>query len=203
MVRQLLPIEPPTVNDEAAAGNLAEEYIFEPSPDDVLARILPRYIEMQIYEAILQNAASFQSAQMVAMKNATDNANDVIYNLTLLGNKLRQAGVSAPERETFEAALKSGRQALESLGLGAYEARERADLFRRFNIQLMEEMVEMAEIDASSRAAAFKRTSAMLTEIINEDRNHLSVIQRHGWQGTEEGKHSGNPEDEPEVKPTL
>ncbi|BBQ85547.1 MULTISPECIES: glutathione-regulated potassium-efflux system protein KefC [Enterobacteriaceae] len=132
-------------------------------------------------------------------------------NLTLIARardvehyiKLRQAGVSAPERETFEAALKSGRQALESLGLGAYEARERADLFRRFNIQLMEEMVEMAEIDASSRAAAFKRTSAMLTEIINEDRNHLSVIQRHGWQGTEEGKHSGNPEDEPEVKPTL
>lgn len=132
-------------------------------------------------------------------------------NLTLIARardvehyiKLRQAGVSAPERETFEAALKSGRQALESLGLGAYEARGRADLFRRFNIQLMEEMVEMAEIDASSRAAAFKRTSAMLTEIINEDRNHLSVIQRHGWQGTEEGKHSGNPEDEPEVKPTL
>jgi hypothetical protein len=37
----------------------------------------------------------------------------------------------------------------------------------------------------------FKRTSAMLTEIINEDRNHLSLIQRHGWQGTEEGKHTG------------
>ena len=117
--------------------------------------------------------------------------------------QLRQAGVEAPERETFEGALKSGRLALESLGLGAYEARERADLFRRFNTQLMEEMVMMAENDASSRAAAFKRTSAMLTEIINEDRNHLSVVQRHGWQGTEEGKHSGNPQDEPEIKPTL
>ena len=117
--------------------------------------------------------------------------------------QLRQAGVEAPERETFEGALKSGRLALESLGLGAYEARERADLFRRFNTQLMEEMVMMAENDASSRAAAFKRTSAMLTEIINEDRNHLSVVQRHGWQGTEEGKHSGNPQDEPEAKPTL
>ncbi|MEO3990079.1 glutathione-regulated potassium-efflux system protein KefC [Pseudocitrobacter cyperus] len=117
--------------------------------------------------------------------------------------QLRQAGVASPERETFEGALKSGRMALESLGLGAYEARERADLFRRFNIRLMEEMVEMAENDASTRAAAFKRTSAMLTEIINEDRNHLSVIQRHGWQGTEEGKHSGNPADEPEVKPSA
>ena len=141
----------------------------------------------------------------------TELAKEHFPNLTIIARardvehyiKLRQAGVSAPERETFEAALKSGRQALESLGLGAYEARERADLFRRFNVQLMEEMVEMAENDATSRAAAFKRTSAMLTEIINEDRNHLSVIQRHGWQGTEEGKHRGNPEDEPEVKPTL
>ena len=111
--------------------------------------------------------------------------------------------MESPERETFEGALKSGRMALESLGLGAYEARERADLFRRFNTRMVEEMVEMAENDASTRAAVFKRTSAMLTEIINEDRNHLSVIQRHGWQGTEEGKHSGNPADEPEIKPSA
>ncbi len=59
--------------------------------------------------------------------------------------QLRQAGVDAPERETFEAALKSGRMTLEALGLGAYEARERADLFRRFNLQMVEEMVAMAE----------------------------------------------------------
>ncbi|MGF7444119.1 bis(5'-nucleosyl)-tetraphosphatase (symmetrical) ApaH, partial [Klebsiella michiganensis] len=72
--------------------------------------------------------------------------------------KLRQAGVEAPERETFEAALKSGRMTLEALGLGAYEARERADLFRRFNLQMVEEMVAMAENDAASRVAVFKRT---------------------------------------------
>lgn len=117
--------------------------------------------------------------------------------------KLRQAGVDAPERETFEGALKTGRMALEGLGLGSYEARERADLFRRFNMDMVEEMVEMAESDDSSRAAVVKRTSAMLTEIINEDRNHLSLIQRHGWQGTEEGKHTGDPKDEPEPKPTA
>jgi glutathione-regulated potassium-efflux system ancillary protein KefC len=76
---------------------------------------------------------------------------------------------------------------LEALGLGAYEARERADLFRRFNLQMVEEMVAMAENDAASRVAVFKRTSDMLTGIINEDRNHLSLVQRHGWQGTEEG----------------
>lgn len=117
--------------------------------------------------------------------------------------KLRQAGVDVPERETFEGALKTGRMALEGLGLGSYEARERADLFRRFNMDMVEEMVEMAESDDSSRAAVVKRTSAMLTEIINEDRNHLSLIQRHGWQGTEEGKHTGDPKDEPEPKPTA
>ncbi len=46
----------------------------------------------------------------------------------------------------------------------------------------------MAENDAASRVAVFKRTSDMLTGIINEDRNHLSLVQRHGWQGTEEGR---------------
>ncbi|KNC94223.1 glutathione-regulated potassium-efflux system protein KefC [Trabulsiella odontotermitis] len=117
--------------------------------------------------------------------------------------QLRQAGVEAPERETFEGALKSGRMTLEALGLGPYEARERADLFRRFNERMVEEMVDMAEEDDASFAAAYKRTSAMLTDIINEDRNHLSIIQRHGWQGTEEGKHSGNTDDEPEARPTT
>ncbi|EQA1282817.1 glutathione-regulated potassium-efflux system protein [Escherichia coli] len=115
--------------------------------------------------------------------------------------RLRQAGVEKPERETFEGALKTGRLALESLGLGPYEARERADVFRRFNIQMVEEMA-MVENDTKARAAVYKRTSAMLSEIITEDREHLSLIQRHGWQGTEEGKHTGNMADEPETKPS-
>ncbi|EGE4659532.1 glutathione-regulated potassium-efflux system protein KefC [Salmonella bongori serovar 48:i:- str. 94-0708] len=116
--------------------------------------------------------------------------------------RLRQAGVTMPERETFEGALKSGRQALEALGLGRYEARERADLFRHFNTQMVEEMAK-GENDPLSRAAAYKRTSAMLSEIITEDREHLSLIQRHGWQGTVEGKHSGDIANEPEVKPSI
>ncbi|MBY7238106.1 glutathione-regulated potassium-efflux system protein KefC [Escherichia coli] len=115
--------------------------------------------------------------------------------------RLRQAGVEKPERETFEGALKTRRLALESLGLGPYEARERADVFRRFNIQMVEEMA-MVENDTKARAAVYKRTSAMLSEIITEDREHLSLIQRHGWQGTEEGKHTGNMADEPETKPS-
>ena len=116
--------------------------------------------------------------------------------------RLRQAGVDMPERETFEGALKTGRLALEGLGLGRYEARERADVFRRFNTMMVEEMVR-GENDATSRAAVYKRTSAMLSEIIAEDRQHLSLIQRHGWQGTDEGKHTGDVADEPEVKPSA
>lgn len=92
VIRQLLPIEPPTM-DEGADSQFAD-YIFEPSPEEVFARLLPRYIEMQIYEAILQNAASFQSAQMVAMKNATDNANDITRELTLTYNKARQEQIT-------------------------------------------------------------------------------------------------------------
>jgi len=113
--------------------------------------------------------------------------------------RLRQAGVEQPERETFESSLKVGRRALEALGVGSYEARERADHFRRFNTQMVEEMVIAADLPA--RADVLKRTSAMLTEVINEDRTHLNVIQRHGWQGTEEGVHSGKLADEPPAKP--
>lgn len=113
--------------------------------------------------------------------------------------RLRQAGVAQPERETFESSLKVGRRALEILGVGSYEARERADHFRRFNMQMVEEMVAAADMPA--RADVLKRTSAMLTEVINEDRAHLNVIQRHGWQGTEEGKHTGKLADEPPAKP--
>ncbi|HKN04277.1 MAG TPA: glutathione-regulated potassium-efflux system protein KefC [Buttiauxella sp.] len=113
--------------------------------------------------------------------------------------RLRQLGVEQPERETFEGALKVGRRALEGLGVGSYEARERADHFRRFNTQMVEEMVPAP--DWSARADVLKRTSAMLTDVINEDRAHLNVIQRHGWQGTEEGIHSGKLADEPPVKP--
>lgn len=116
--------------------------------------------------------------------------------------RLRQAGVEMPERETFESSLKIGRRALEGLGVGSYEARERADHFRRFNLQMLEEMVPTEDVSAA-RADVFKRNSAMLTDVINEDRAHLNVIQRHGWQGTEEGVHTGKLTDEPPAKPEV
>ncbi|TET40748.1 MAG: ATP synthase F1 subunit gamma [Dehalococcoidia bacterium] len=82
---RLLPIEPATIE-----ARLNVEYIYEPSPDEVLAELLPRFVEMEIYHAVLESIASEQSARMVAMRNATDNANELIEDLTLTYNKVRQ-----------------------------------------------------------------------------------------------------------------
>ena len=94
VIEQLLPLEPPTMETQEAAESFRQDYIFEPGPLVVLQRLLPRYVEMLIYEAVLETAASFQSAQMVAMKNATDNANDLVRDLTLTYNKARQEQIT-------------------------------------------------------------------------------------------------------------
>jgi len=60
----------------------------------VLAELLPRYVERQVYEAVLEAIASEQSARMVAMRNATENANDMIRELTLVYNKARQESIT-------------------------------------------------------------------------------------------------------------
>jgi F-type H+-transporting ATPase subunit gamma len=70
------------------------DYLYEPEPEEVLARLLPRYVEAQVYAAVLDNLASFYSAQMIAMRNATDNAGELINDLTLLRNKVRQATIT-------------------------------------------------------------------------------------------------------------
>jgi F-type H+-transporting ATPase subunit gamma len=66
------------------------EYIYEPDPFSVLSGLLPRFVEMEIYHAVLELIASEQSARMVAMRNAGDNAQDLIKDLTLSLNKARQ-----------------------------------------------------------------------------------------------------------------
>ncbi len=91
-VRQLLPVLPPPELAEKRFG--AVEFIYEPTPGAVLYELLPRYVEMQIYQAILEAIASEQSTRMVAMRNATDNANDMIIDLTLALNKARQASIT-------------------------------------------------------------------------------------------------------------
>jgi F-type H+-transporting ATPase subunit gamma len=88
-VFKLLPVEPP-----AQAKGLAVDYIYEPDRETVLAELLPRYIEQQVYAATLEAIASEQSARMVAMRNATDNANDLMKDLTLAYNKARQESIT-------------------------------------------------------------------------------------------------------------
>ncbi len=88
-VLQLLPITQPEGSSERAA-----DYIFEPSSDDVLNQLLPRYVEVNLYQAVLENVASFYSAQMVAMRNATDNAKELSDDLSLAYNKARQAQIT-------------------------------------------------------------------------------------------------------------
>jgi len=89
-VFQLLPVEPPT-----EAVTLAIDYIYEPDRETVLAELLPRYIEQQVYAATLEAIASEQSARMVAMRNATDNANELMRDLTLVYNKARQESITS------------------------------------------------------------------------------------------------------------
>jgi F-type H+-transporting ATPase subunit gamma len=101
-VVQLLPIQPPEPTNNERARKL--DYIFEPDPQAILEQLLPRYVEVQIYQAVLETAASFFSAQMVAMRNATDNANDLVESLSLTYNKVRQANITREVTEIASAA---------------------------------------------------------------------------------------------------
>ncbi len=85
VIQKLLPVEPAQLKPQEMVG-----YIYEPDPKPVLDALLPRFVEMQIYHAMLELVASEQSARMVAMRNATDSAKDMINSLTLLMNKIRQ-----------------------------------------------------------------------------------------------------------------
>ncbi len=88
-VKQILPVEPAVI---PTAQNV--DYIYEPEPAGVLDQLLPRFVEMQVYHAILESIASEQSARMVAMRNATENANELIQDLTLMYNKARQESIT-------------------------------------------------------------------------------------------------------------
>ena len=80
---------------EEHAGDPSLEYTFEPSPGEVLAAILPLYVNYEVFQAHVESRASEHSARMVAMKSATDNAKKFIKELTLEYNKLRQGAITA------------------------------------------------------------------------------------------------------------
>jgi F-type H+-transporting ATPase subunit gamma len=89
-IDQLLPL--PKTEDDEVAGKW--DYIYEPDPKALLEQLLVRYVESQVYQGVVENAASEQAARMVAMKAATDNAGDLIDELQLVYNKARQAAIT-------------------------------------------------------------------------------------------------------------
>ncbi len=91
-VRVLIPAEIPK-RERDETGPRAD-YIYEPDPESVLDGLLPRYVETQVFQAVLENKASEYSAKMIAMQNATNAAGDLITALTLYANKVRQEGIT-------------------------------------------------------------------------------------------------------------
>ncbi len=89
VVQPLLPVAPAELRPQETVG-----YIYEPEDLTVLSALLPRFVEMQMYHAVLESIASEQSARMVAMRNATDNANSMAEDLTLVMNKVRQETIT-------------------------------------------------------------------------------------------------------------
>jgi len=108
VVDQLLPIARGDVEaQEASPSPNQVDYLYEPSAEEIFNQLLPRYIEAQIYRALLESNAAFFAAQMTAMDTATKNSADMISSLTLYMNKVRQAAIT---REIIE--VVSGAQAL-------------------------------------------------------------------------------------------
>jgi F-type H+-transporting ATPase subunit gamma len=107
VVDQLLPIARADVEGADAPPPNQVDYLYEPSPEEIFNELLPRYIEAQVYRALLESNAAFFAAQMTAMDTATKNSAEMIGSLTLYMNKVRQAAIT---REIIE--VVSGAQAL-------------------------------------------------------------------------------------------
>jgi F-type H+-transporting ATPase subunit gamma len=99
--RRLLPIEPPQQTEGTRV-----DYTYEPTQEEVLNALLPRFVEVQLYQVILESIASEHSARMTAMRNATDNAKDLVRDLTLSANKARQAAITKELAEISAGSLR-------------------------------------------------------------------------------------------------
>jgi F-type H+-transporting ATPase subunit gamma len=104
-ILKLLPLERSEILK--TGGGVQGEPLFEPEPDEIMALLLPKYLEAQVYRGMVESVASEQGARMVSMKSATENANEMISSLTLTYNKARQASIT---KELLE--VTSGAEAL-------------------------------------------------------------------------------------------
>jgi F-type H+-transporting ATPase subunit gamma len=89
VIEKLLPLAPASLTGSERVG-----YIYEPDSLAVLGSLLPRYVEMEVFHALLESNASEQSSRMVAMRNATENANELMNDMTLVMNRIRQDGIT-------------------------------------------------------------------------------------------------------------
>jgi F-type H+-transporting ATPase subunit gamma len=103
-IEQLLPIPRETVTDSGLEVARID-YLYEPAPQEIFDRLLPRYVETQVYRALLESNAAFFAAQMTAMDTANKNATEMIAQLTLFMNKVRQAAIT---REIIEVVSGAG-----------------------------------------------------------------------------------------------
>ena len=95
IVQELLPVpEEALEGEDEAEDAIRGDFIYEPEPEQILERLLPAYVETQVYRALLESTASFQGAQMTAMRNASKNAGELIDTLTLQMNRARQAEIT-------------------------------------------------------------------------------------------------------------
>ncbi|MGI4790016.1 MAG: ATP synthase F1 subunit gamma [Janthinobacterium lividum] len=90
----ILPIQPPASDETSDAPQQPADYIFEPEPGQILSSLLPRYVDTQVYQAIIESVASEHGSRMTSMSSATDNAGKMISSLTLSLNRARQATIT-------------------------------------------------------------------------------------------------------------
>ncbi len=102
-VERLLPIERPAEEEQNAI-----DYIYEPGPEEILNHLLPKHIEFQLYRILLESVAAEQAARMTAMESATKNASEIISNLTLTYNRIRQAAITKEIIEIVSGAAAAG-----------------------------------------------------------------------------------------------
>jgi len=108
LIEQVLPIDPSSLVDEDQDVSQDTEYIFEPNADDILEKLLPLHLNLQLWRAILESNAAEQGARMTAMDNATENAQEMKEDLQLEYNRARQSAITTEISEII-----SGAQALE------------------------------------------------------------------------------------------
>jgi F-type H+-transporting ATPase subunit gamma len=107
-LEKLLPIEPDAPGAEAESGATPVDYLYEQPVNELLERLLPRYVEAQIFRALAESAASEHAARMTAMDSATRNAKELIDKLTLYMNKVRQAAITKEIIEVVSGAASAG-----------------------------------------------------------------------------------------------